>query len=630
MSNNPQENHHLSNSRLTSNRRADHPEIEQFTNFTPWEVDEGLEYSPSHYPQKVEEKKKQSRPQTSKALYFPDLVSGIESYTKNPNSPRSSRNLIQKAPENKIRAPENVKNKKRSITSASNANIKSASGGPLNMYKFPVSKKALNPQRGSEAQSMNLDASSTVEDQEQHEIKISESKEQISVNNNRSLSRERIQNNNNNRDQTQISPGKLHRHLQNVFERDRELTGQLLNGARGYTVKPKVLNLSTKGAELKYDGDNSDNFREAMSSLREIAYEHVREESIESETNKENLKSESFVETTEKFRPMNGIPRRSQTGFKSVDITNQKIRHVKTVEEEALTSENTPRGYQVPARKLVGGGAPRTPLANTMLTSQNVKLDQKLFPFNKNRTLRSGSQAKQRVDFSEEQRKNSILGLEIKSNEYVIHTQTSATVSTKRTRVAIPGFVQNNMSQNQERSITINNYIPSMLDCYRKNKRKYLVSPSKLAPQLKDAFHNYYDTTAHTPLVRTLRRINGKCQYDKHILNYFNDTNEPVSTDTDDKVLNHFLNKSHKPKINLPSRKANANTSTSQNDKSDLIDRFINQTMSNMSGTGGGGKIKLNEARNFMTEKSPERMVSWNGQRKLKPAVELQNFIIRK
>jgi len=622
MSNNLQENHHLGNSRLAANRRVDPPEIEQFTNFTPWEVDENLEYSPSHYPIKVEEKKKQSRPQTSKALYFPDGIPGIESYTKNTTSPRSSRNLIQKAPGNKIRVPENIKNKKRSITSASNANIKSSGGVPLNMHKFPVSKKALNPQKNEEAQSMNLDTSSTIDDQEQQE-----SKDQVSVSitnnsNNRPVSREGFQNNS--KDQSQISPGKLHRHLQNVFEKDRELTGQSSNGARGYAVKPKVLNLSTKGVEIKYDTDNSDNFRETMSSFRERAYEHMKEESVESETNKENmtgleLKSESFFETTEKFRPLNGVPRRSQSGFKSVDITNQKIRHVKTVKEEALTSENTPRGYQIQSRKIGVGGAPRTPLSNTMLTSQNIKLEQKLLPFNKNRTLRAGSQAKQRADVSEEQRKNSILGLEIKSTEYV-NAQAVAT----RARAPIPGFLQNNMSQNQERSITINNYIPSMLDCYKKNKRKYLVSPSKLAPQLKDAFHNYYDTNAHTPLVRTLRRINGKCQYDKHILNYFNDMNEPASTDTDEKVLNHFLNKSYKPKINLPSRKTNP---SSQHDKSDLIDRFINQTMSNMS---GGNKIKMNEARSFMTEKSPERMVSWTGQRKLKPAVEIQNFIIRK
>jgi len=57
---NPLENPLLNNTRLTSNRRIDPPQIEQFTNFTPWEVDENLEYSPSHRSIKIVEDNKKT------------------------------------------------------------------------------------------------------------------------------------------------------------------------------------------------------------------------------------------------------------------------------------------------------------------------------------------------------------------------------------------------------------------------------------------------------------------------------------------------------------------------------------------------------------------------------------------
>jgi len=361
---------------------------------------------------------------------------------------------------------------------------------------------------------------------------------------------------------------------------------------------------------------------------------------VDAEINKENMttfdfKSEYLLDTSENFRPLGGkadhIPRRSQGGFKSFDMTNHQSRTAKTVEEILVTGDNTPRKHQVNGRRI---GVPRTPLAsNAVSITQNFKIDPKIFPFNKNKNIRSGSQAKQRTEASDD-RKGSILGLEIKSTEYM---QSQTASSTKRSKILPLHLMKSNplqnQSQNQERIITINNYIPSMLDCYKKNKKKYLLSPQKMNNHqiIKDSFHNYYDTSAHTPLVRTLKRINGKCQYDKHVMNFMNELNEPpVTSDTDERVLNHFLNKNYnnKPKIALPSRKTNSNQ-----DKTELINRFINQSMSSNISAGVTmtvSKMKISEEKSHVIERSPDRGISLAGKRKLKPAVEIQNFVMKK
>jgi len=600
----------ISGSKTISNRRLDPNKIDQGVQITPWEVEETLEYSPSHYNNLLYAKNNSNiKSQNYKAPPIKHLTPNIETYAQNlPKSPQSGLTKVKEKNRTIISDCSDEKNSTASLKNQIERKFLSQVKAKSFSFKHNSKQRVLSEPNATipnEENTMIMEKS--FQDQEEirrnvrtpvhikvtnPELNIVEVKKSPFQRKSREFNGNYLQ-----AKDCQLNSAKFSRCIKGFFEKEE---GGLSKERSFKNTNENFMNKNIRaksiGPDIKSTQDTLESSKEDGNSFSGKKDLSIKEENETKIVNKSFTLFRSDIMSDPDAYSFKGrkirMPRKHKTGLKSSDIAVDKSMSRKAEESEEFHSIETPSSLNIKLKKFS-----LTPISTAVFNSKGYRHSLKAQRTKQNQ---QGHQGKMGTD----DRKDGILNLDFKGENFLNQEKPLNEIS--NIAIKLP-------SRNTKKF-----EIPSMIECLRKNKNKG--SPTHAQQDASYNFpniSNYYDPS-QTPLLRTLKKtLDGRKRIDEkstaqHITEY-------SLTEPDDKVFKYNLNKSYKPRFNTPSRKP-SHASTLKDKFEGILN---NMTESSLTGVKIS-KMKILDEKANIQEKHFDRLLSCPAKRTPKPSIGLQ------
>ena len=592
----------ISGSKNISIRKLEPPKIDQGVQFTPWEVEEALEYSPSHYANLLNPRSKSIRSQTHKAPPLPNLIPNIETYTR--GIPKSPQNVLTKEKKESKPSIGDFYEKDSTFSLKKQIENKVINQSKAKSFSFKPYPKEKSPNETNvtayqEENNMGQDPAFKGQEEPAQKartpVNIKVQSPDLNLNEvKKSPFQRKSRENNANYIQTrdcQFTSAKFSRCIKGFFDKEDGSMTKDRSFKNNEHMMQKNIRAKSIGPDVKSTQETLESSKEGGNSFTLKHDLSMKEDSETRTINKSFTLFRSDLMSDPDAYAFKGrkirMPRKHKTGLKSFD---EKSASRRAEESEEMNSTETPNSINMKHKKI----PLNLPISTAVFLSKGYRGSLKA---QRIKQTQQGQVLKPLIG-GQDDKKEGILNLDFKGNDFLNPIEKPLT--------EISNLVIKLPIRNPKRFAEV----PSMIECLRKNQKKGSPTHSYQDSYNFPNINNYYDPS-QTPLLRTLKKtLDGRKR---------NDVAEYSLTEPDDKSFKYNLNKSYKPRINVPSRKP-SHASTLK----DKFEGILNHiTESSLTGVKIS-KMKILEEKTNTQERHFDRLLSCPARRAAKPSIGLQ------